>query len=308
MPATTILLYGRTGSGKSTQIGVLAEHVKATTGKDTRLYSADAGGYDALAPHIELGFIQPEYYDGGDPWIWLNRVVNGWIKRDGKWKLDKEANSKIGFYAFESGHAIARLLKSDMEHKAANGVNIGGDTNTSFQTQGDGETLKIGTTKGFQKYSIPQTRVNEEMLVSQRLDAQYVLWTAGVSKDDDDINTTKIVGPDILGKALTTTLPQDFNYTMKIDSVPVAGGKAPRHIIYLASHQDVNSGNAVALGNIRRPIDADELKQYTVEPADIVKALKLVREDAKESAKKKIAARLANQLGITTQQLNKLVN
>lgn len=293
MPAITILLYGRTGSGKTTQIGTLAEHVKATTGKDTRVYIADAGGPGAIEPHIELGFIQPVYYTGGDPWIWLNRAVNGYIKDSaGKWVLDKEANSKIGFYAFESAHAIARLLKSDMEHKAANGINIGGDTNTSFQTQGDGETLKIGTTKGFQKYSIPQTRVSEEMLQSQKLDAQYVLWTAGVSKDDDDINTTKIVGPDVLGKALTTTLPQDFNYTLRMDTVPVTGGKAPRHIMYLAAHQDVNAGNAVALGNIRRPLDAPELKTFTIEPANIVQALKVVREDAKEAAKQVIAKRL----------------
>ena len=291
--ATTILLYGRTGSGKTSQIGVLAEHVKATTGLDTRVYRADAGGDDTIAPHQELGFVHVIPYLGGDPWIWLNRAVNGYIRdAAGKWILDKEANAKVGFYAFESAHSIAKLLKSDMEHKAANGVNIGGDTNTTFSTQGDGETLKIGTTKGFMKYSIPQTRVNEEMLVSQRLPAKYVLWTAGVSKDDDEVTSLKIIGPDILGKALTATLPMDFNYTIRIDAVPQPGGKPAKHVMYLGVHQDVNSGNAMALGNIRRPLDAPEMTKYTIEPADIVQALKLVRDDAKEAAKKRIAERL----------------
>jgi hypothetical protein len=294
--ATTILLYGRTGSGKTSQIGRLAEHVKLTTGLDTRIYSADAGGMDTLTPHIELGFVHPEIYSGGCPWIWLNKVVNGFIRKDGKWVKDEAENKRIGFYAFESAHAVAKMLKSDMEHKAANGINIGGDTNSSFQTQDGSETLKIGTTKGFQKFSIPQTRVNEEMLVSQKLPAAYVLWTAGVGKDDDDIINQKIVGPDVLGRALTGTLPMDFNYTFRIDAVPQPGGKAAKHILYLGVHQDLNSGNAMALGNIRRPLDAPELKQATVEPADIVQALKLVRDDAKEAAKTQIAKRL----GMTT--------
>lgn len=297
--ATTILLYGRTGSGKTSQIGKLAEHVKATTGLNTRIYTADAGGTDTLAPHVELGFVHVEAYSGGDPWIWLNKAVNGYIKKDGRWVKDEEANKKIGLYAFESAHAIAKLLKSDMESKAANGVNIGGDTNTSFQTQGDGETLKIGTTKGFQKFSIPQTRVNEEMLASQKLPAQYVLWTAGVGKDDDEIISQKIVGPDVLGRALTGTLPMDFNYTLRIDAAPQPGGKPAKHILYLGVHQDLNSGNAMALGNIRRPLDATSLQQSTVEPADIVLALKLIRDDAKESAKAAIAKRLGIALNPT---------
>jgi len=290
--AVTILLYGRTGSGKTTQIGVLAEHIKATTGKDTRLYTADNGGLDTIASYVDLGIIHPVFLGKTDPWIWLNKVVQGYIRdASGKWVLDKAANATIGFYAFESAHAIAKLLKSDMEHKAALGINIGGDANTSFQTTGDGETLKIGTTKGYQKFAIPQTRVNEEMVESFKLDAEYVLWTAGVNKDDDEINTTRIVGPDVIGKMLTSSLPMDFNYTFRQDAVPVQG-KPTRHVLYLGTHQDVNTGNATALGNIRRPLDAPPLTQLTIEPADIVKALKLVRDDAKEAAKKKIAERL----------------
>lgn len=293
MAATTILLYARTGAGKTTQIGVLAEHVKKTTGLDTRLYTADSGGLDVLAPHIELGFVHPVPLGNSDPWIWLNRAVRGYVRdAAGKWVLDQEANKKIGLYAFESAHAIARRLRSDMESKAAMGINIGGDTNTSFQAQGDGETLKIGTTKGYQKFAIPQNRVNEEMLISHLLPAQYVLWTAGVDKDDDDVNNSKIIGPSVLGKALTGSLPGDFNYTLRMDVVAGQGDKPARHIIYLGTHQDVNAGNAAALGNIRRPLDAPPLTKLTIEPANIVQALTLVRDQAKDAAKKTIAARL----------------
>ena len=170
---------------------------------------------------------------------------------------------------------------------------IGGDTNTSFDVTDGTEKLKVGTTKGFQKFSIPQSRVWEEIMESHRLDTDYVLWTAGLNKGEDDINTTaKIIGPDVLGNALTPQLPMDFHYTFRMDVIPGKGDSAPRHVLYLGTHQDINAGNATALGNIRRPLDAAPLKSYMIEPADIVQALKLVRQDAQEEATRRIKARI----------------
>lgn len=293
MPATTILLYARTGSGKTTQIGRLAEEIYTTTGKKTRLNSADRGGSDTIQPYIDLNIIEPEYIGDCSPWIWLNKVVRGYVRRNGRWVLDKAANAQIGLHAFESTHAIAKLLKLDMERKAALGINIGGDTNTSFDVTDGEEKLKVGTTKGFQKFSIPQARLWEEMLESHKLDTDYVLWTAGVNKGDDDVNTAaKVIGPDIIGNALTPSLPMDFHYTFRMDVKPGIAGKAPTHQLFLGTHQDSNAGNATALGNIRRPLDAEPLKEYIIEPADIVKALKAVRQDAQAQATAKIKARI----------------
>src|SRR3990167_1234312 len=290
----TILLYARTGAGKTTQIGKLAEDVNVTSGKIPRLYTADRGGLDTIQPYVNLGLIEVEPIGDSDPWIWLNKIVRGYVKRNGKWSLDKAANAKVGMMAFESAHFIANLLKLDMERKAAHGINIGGDTNTSFDiTDASGEKLKVGTTKGFQKCSIPQSRLWEEIMESHRLDTDYVLWPAGLNKGEDDVNTSaKIIGPDILGNALTPKLPMDFHYTFRMDVVPGKGAEPPKHILYLGTHQDVNAGNATALGNIRRPLDAAPLKSYMIEPADLVQALKIVRSDAQEEATRKIKARL----------------
>ena len=291
--ATTILLYGRTGSGKTTQLGRLAEEVNIMTGKNTRIYTADRGGYDTILPYVSLGIVEIEAYDGGDPWIFLNKAVKGYVKRNGKWALDKAANEKIGLMAFESTHAIGKLLKLDMERKAAAGISTGGDTNTSFDATDGTEKLRIGTTKGFQKFAIPQSRLWEEVMESHRLPVDYVVWVAGLNKGEDDTNTSsKIIGPDVIGNALTPQLPMDFSYTFRIDVIPGKGGEAPRHVLYLGTHQDVNAGNATALGNIRRPLDAEPLKQYIIEPADLPKALRIVRQDAQEEATKKIKARI----------------
>ena len=292
--STTILLYGRTGSGKSTQAGKLAEEVYIRTGKKTRLNTADRGGQDTIQPYVDLGVIDVEPLGDSDPWIWLNKVVRGYVRRNGKWILDKALNSQIGLQIFESAHAIAKLLKLDMERKAAFGVNIGGDVNSSFDvTDASGEKLKVGSTKGFQKFSIPQARLWEEIMESHRLDTDYVLWTAGLNKGEDDVNSAaKVIGPDIIGNALTPSLPMDFHYTFRMDVIPGKGNEPPRHVLYLGTHQDVNAGNATALGNIRRPLDAEPLKQYIIEPADLPKALRIVRQDAQEEATKKIKARI----------------
>lgn len=293
MSTTTILLYGRTGSGKTTQIGVLAEEVFITTGKKTRLYTADLGGTDTIAPHINLGFIEVVALGASDPWIFTNRAVRGYVKDTaGRWVLDVKRNAEVGFYAFESAHGLAKLMKLDMERKAALGISIGGDVNSSFETQGDGEKLKIGSTKGFQKFAIPQTRIQEEMMESQKLQAEYVLWSAGADKDDDDVSTVKIVGPSVIGKALTTTLPQDFSYCFRIDVLPAQGGKPARHLLYLGTHTDAGAGNATALGNIRRPIDAPELKELIIEPANLAKALRTVRHDSVKAATDVIKGRI----------------
>lgn len=305
MSATTILLYGRTNSGKSSQIGVLAEDVYKRTGKKTRVYTCDRGGIDPIRPYVTLGIIQAEEYLDGNPWVWLNQTVKGRLKRDGKWLLDKKANDEVGLYAFESAHGIAKLLKLDMERKAGEGINIGGDTNTSFDAGGEGVTLKIGTTKGFQKFSIPQSRIQEEMMESQRLPAEFVLWTAGTSKDDDETSMSGVVGPDVIGRALTSVLPMDYNYTIRIDVLPAQEGKDERHIMYLGNHVDSYrisnptipgssiTRSAHTMGNIRRPLDAPPLKVLTIEPADIVKALRLVRDEAQVAAVEKIKQRLA---------------
>jgi len=291
--ATSILGYGRTNSGKSTQIGLLAEDVFVKTGKKTRLATADKGGLDPVQPYIDLGIIEPVEIGNSSPWIFLNKVVRGYTRdASGKWILDTKKNADIGFWAFESLRGIAENLKMDMSRKAAEGINIGGGSNISFQVQGDGETLKIGG-GNMAHFGVAQERITEELWESLKLPGQYIMWTSSVSKDDDTNSGGKVLGPDVIGKALTAEVPRWFHYTFRIDVLPAQGAKPERHILYLGNHVDVGAGNAAGLGNIRRPLDAPPLKELTIEPANIVKALQLVRDDATKAAKEVIEKRIA---------------
>lgn len=288
--ATTILLYGRTRSGKSTQIGLLAEDIYRRTKKITRLATADRGGVGPIQPYIDLGIIELIEQGSTDPWIFWNKVVRG-FSRDttGKWIAGDNGN--VGMFAFESLTAFGDSLMNSMAIKASENQNIGGGANISFQVSGDGESLKISG-NNMAHFGVAQNRITDEVWTSQRLEAPYVLWTASVSKDDDQAASGKVLGPQIVGKALTAEVPRWFNLTFRIDAIPAQSGKAERHLLYLGNHMDVTAGNAVGLGNTRTPLDAGELPP-TIEPANIVKALSLI-EGGHEKALEVIRKRLGS--------------
>src|SRR5690348_9501192 len=133
MAATSILLYARTGAGKTAQLGKLAEDVKVRTGKNTRIYYTDDGGADTITPYVNLSIVELIRLDKSDIWVFIDKASKGYIRdSSGKWILDAKANESVGCYAFESAHSMAKKLQQDMEAKAGTGIVIGGDTNTSF--------------------------------------------------------------------------------------------------------------------------------------------------------------------------------
>lgn len=290
----SVLLYGRTRSGKTTQIGQLAEKVFLLTGLRTRLYTTDRGGFGPIQPYIDLGIIEVIPQLDTDPWIFLNKAVRGFV-RDSAGKWVPGAPENLGVVAFESMTSHADNLMNDLAKKAAMGVNIGGAANISFTVSGDGESAKVGGANQAH-YQVVQGRITEEVWESQKLPVgSYVMWTASVSKDDDTTASGKVLGPQVVGKALTSEVPRWFNLTFRIDALPAQNGKPERHILYLGNHMDVNAGNAVGLGNTRIPLDAPALAAHTIEPASISKALDLIDggyDVALETIRKRLGSKL----------------
>lgn len=271
----TILLYGRTNAGKTAQIGELAGHVMQMEGKVTRLYTSDKGGLDTIQPYLTLGVVEVVDIGDTDPWIFLNCSCKGMVRDEkGKWVAGK--NDNVGMFAFEGLTSIADALMADMVKKAAMNVNIGGGANIAFPVSGDEITLKISGSN-MAHYGVAQARIKEEVWASQKLPASsYVLWTAGASKDEDPEASGKVVGPAVVGKAMTAEVPRWFNLTFRMDALPAMQGKPERHLLYMGNHQDINAGNATGLGNIRLPLDAPPVKEMVIEPASLVKALQLI--------------------------------
>lgn len=285
-------MYGRSRSGKTAQISELAKHVKLTTGKNTLVYSVDKGGFDVLSPHIDLGFVQVVEQGDTSPWTFLNKAANGFI-RDSAGKWVKADLSNIGLIAFEGLTAFADAFMTDLADRASRGENLGGQASVSFKVTSDNETLSVGG-NNMSHYNIVQNRITQEVWASQKLPVPFVVWTASVSKDDDSINTGKVLGPAVVGKALTSEVPRWFQYTFRIDAVPAQMGKPERHILYLGMSTDQTAGNAVSLGNTRTPLGVE--LPPTIEPASVVEALRKIavaEEQAKEAIRKEIEASTA---------------
>ncbi len=269
----TILLYGRTRGGKTTQIGMLAEHVYKTTGKTTRLYTCDKGGLDAIQPYVDLGIIEVVEVGTTPVLLFLNKAVRGMVRdKDNKWVTSDL--SKIGLVAFESMTAFADGIMSYMCKEASEGKSIGGGANVSFTVTGDGESIKVGGSN-MAMYGIAQSRITDEVWESQKLPVDYILWTASASKDEDQTAGGKVIGPAVIGKALTSEVPRWFNLCFRIDALPASTGKAEKHVLYLGNNVDLAAGNATALGNTRTAFDSTPLPT-SIEPASIVEALKKI--------------------------------
>ena len=293
MAKKTILLYGRSGSGKTTLIGELSEYVMATYGLKTRLYTADRGGVDSIQPYIDLGVIEIVRLGASDPWIFLDQASKGNVKdAAGKWVAGD--NAKIGLYAFESMKSFADAVMEWMKKKSAEGVNIGGGSNIAFQAQGDGLTLKIGGANQ-SHYGVAQGFMTEKIWASQNLNSEYLVWTSSVSKDDDGNSGGKILGPDVIGQKLTPITPGWFDLTFRTDVTPASQSAKEKHLLYIGIHADMAAGGAAALGNVRLPLDAPQLTSTIIEPASLVKALKLL-EGGAGAAKAAIQKRLGDKL------------
>lgn len=236
---------------------------------------------------MALGMVEVVEQGDTDIWVFLNKAVRGQVRSNGKWVPGQ--NEKVGLFAFESMTSFADALMASMAKKAGEGISIGGGANISFVVAGDGETLKVSGTN-MAMFGVCQNRITEEVWESQKLNAPYILWTASVSKDDDQSGGGKVLGPQVIGKALTSEVPRWFQLSFRIDAIPAQLGKPERHVLYLGNSLDVNAGNAVSLGNTRTPLAGGDLPP-SIEPASLPKALELI-DAANERAMTAIKQRL----------------
>lgn len=277
----TILLFGYTGSGKTALIGELAEHYYLNGHKTTRLYGADKGGWETILPYVELGVIEVVPFFG-DVWNWIDHAVQGHGYKNGQWITELDPN--IALYAFEG---LTSLSDELMGWMAKSGLNIGGGGSFSFVAGTKQAPIKVGT-NNMAHYAVAQRELFGKAIQSQSLPAT-VLWTAGDKRGEDD-SVGGVVGPQLAGKAFTGEVPRAFKYTFRT-VVEVNPGEAPRHVLYLMDHIEMNAGMAKGIANARIPLaGADAIKiPPKIEPASLVEALKLLekRQDAAKDAIKR---------------------
>jgi energy-coupling factor transporter ATP-binding protein EcfA2 len=299
MADTTILLVGPTGSGKSTQLGELAEYVsKQSLGqKHLRLYTADPGGYRSLKPHINLGLIKVVELKATNPWAY-EWACDGRLPdptgEDKKWIVDEAANSSVGGWAFEGLTSFGNGLMGNLAARAAVGDNVGGEKIITVKgdsaVQKGAEGIMVGGNNR-SHYGIVQGRMRELVYRTHRLPG-IVAWTALDSAGEDKEGAQRVVGARIAGKALIDEAPSWFTYTLHM-VVNVEEGERPTHRMYLMHHKDESTPGALALANTRQPLNIAKPLPLYVQPASVKHVFELI-----ENAEAEATAYLKEAMGL----------
>ena len=196
------LVFGRTGSTKTTQVGHMAEYIMEKYGQKTRLVSADPGGWISIEHLCSAGIIDPVQINLQTPFPLeaITRYSMGWWP-DAHGKLVKaEVPKDVGAYAFEGLSTFSILIMSNLVSRKD--IHI---PDTPKESWVDDKLEGGGMHWGFSgraHYGFIQQRMYEIVTNSNHLPVHKVLWTAHET-DAKDNQKRAIMGPQIIGEAMT---------------------------------------------------------------------------------------------------------
>lgn len=250
MANTTICLYGRSGTYKTSQIGFLAQYIfEKTNGKILRLVSADGGGWKPIQPFIDAGLIEAfSIVDETNPIFLMHKLCQGyWPKnlgKDGKkinGIVDKNL-SNVGGYVFEG---ITTIAERFLDHLA--GKKLGMNPSYSLRLTSTGEDIITSekgdlVTKAYSSsgglvdennkaleaitsgaysqdhYGFVQKNIIEKLLLSWSLPVDVVMWTAHEAEGNDELDRSIIRGPAVVGKKGTPKIGRNVGALIHAES------------------------------------------------------------------------------------------
>lgn len=288
-------IYGAPATGKSEAAARLAEHVYKTTGKWARIVIGDGSAltYEHL---VDAGVAEICEF-GTRPWPQdtMQKLTSGWWPDpDGKLQpLGFSANNwgndlnNVGVYIFEglsvAGAYIMGNVQGGLAQRSGNGEKIGQDSPIRIiEGEVDPKTGKIisGPGSAFggnppSHYNVAQRTLLECLQRSKNLPVDYVLWTAHESENnpEKDLNKEALVGPEVVGKALTGSIQRNFNNTLHCVAAMVKTKQQDSHTkkmvddvdseyrIYTRPHYSPSGTTMVRYTACTRGVD-DQFPQY----------------------------------------------
>ena len=212
----TLVLYGPTGSRKTSQIGEFAKYIYEKTGKVTRLVSTDGGGWAPIQDLINAGIIdawrltdEPELLSalmGASIGAWPKNLVNG-IRPGGPTFAPNDkarALAGVGAYAIEGWFSIASAC---MRYLVSKGRKINEDVVSKFTESGDFGEFSFGApSRGH--YGFVQSFILDIIRNFSSLPVERVLYTSLEGKGEDKLTKGLQYGPAVAGSAITAAIPQ----------------------------------------------------------------------------------------------------
>lgn len=230
-------LYGGPATGKSEAAARLIEHVFKTQKKRARVVVGDGSAltYEHL---VQAGIADLcEFGTRAWPQDTMQKLSEGyWPDAQGMLQPTSDIELQtIGVYVFEglsvAGAYIMGNVKGGLAERSGKGEKIGQDSPIRI-IEGDvnptnGQVIKgsgPGTTFGGNPpshYNVAQRTILECLQRSKALPCDYVLWTAHEADNnpEKDMNKESLVGPEVVGKALTGSIQRNFNNTLHFVSV-----------------------------------------------------------------------------------------
>lgn len=236
--ANTILVYGETGTRKTTNAARFARYIYELTGKPTRLISADGGGWLPAQAEIDAGVIDSlRVVEADQPLSLLRKLSQGYWPKDGKLTLD--GLDDVGGYVVESLTSIPTLvLRSLVKSGRKISEEVMGRFDESIEVEGRKQAETFGA-PAKSHYGFVQNFTLDLISAFGALPVNRVLFTALEGKGGDDITSQVVYGPATVGKAITDRLPAMFGDLLHFYTVVTGQNHEVR--CFLDKHPDTQT-------------------------------------------------------------------
>lgn len=234
------VIFGPTGSFKSTAIAHFARWIAETTGKATLLLSSDGGGWDPCQEEIDVGMIRPYKCDPMTiPLPIIRRISQGYWPENPKEPDVSKLNflpinwEEVGGIGCEGLTSLGAML---MRHCADKNLKTGQEGTSQFSQpiRVEGQIVQetfAQNSKGH--YGFVQNQLYSLVSNFTSLPATYVLFTAHEKRYAEDGELQ--CGISVPGKAITPLVPtwvgdcihaQDYKVeqVVKVKDASVEGG------------------------------------------------------------------------------------
>jgi len=312
------MFYGPSGEGKSTAAIAVAKRIKQETGKHTRVYIGDG----SRATYEDSGFV----YDAEDnPAGFIHLFEFGTLPNPFRvsdqicelyWPNAKgqlvpptpESLVNIGLVIYEGASVMGTYLMGDqkggLRYRAGQGEKIGQDSPIFINDDG----TKVGGNPP-SHYNVAQGAMVTRIEKSKAFPG-WVIWTAHERLDDGksgaEQQREKLIGPEVVGKALTASISRVFHNTLHFTTVmskkKVADPTTQKQVdvvhteyrVYTRDHFDADGTNYTKYKAVSRCPKPELLPDYIVgeQPGDniirfyqiLAEARQKVREELEQEA------------------------
>ena len=198
----TIILYGDSGLGKTTNAVEFAKLAYETTHKPVRLITAEGSSTIPFAPLINVGAVLPLYLmNAKTPLPAIRRLSRGdWPTKDdkGAWKWSPWDGS-AGAYIIEGLTSLSELL---LENQRDTQRMMAEQREKAFTEAEGGENFSFAKSS-MSNYDFVQCEMLRNLKAFGGLPVWRVLWTGHENKGEDEDTKMAIRGPGLVGKAKT---------------------------------------------------------------------------------------------------------